>query len=110
MADYPKWHDVADHVPLALVQHEIDAIRARLDAAGIPQVQVCDNLTPCDGSGSERWPNNGWTEAGDGTGYPGDLPTQEQADAAVAKGEADRAQRAREAAEAIENQAQFGAE
>lgn len=34
------------------------------------------------GSGSERWPNTGWTEAGDGTGYPG-VPTQAQADEAA---------------------------
>jgi hypothetical protein len=42
MADYPKWHNVAETTPLALVHNEIDAIRARLDAAGIPQVTICD--------------------------------------------------------------------
>jgi hypothetical protein len=51
-----------------------------------------------DGSGSERWPNQGWTTAGDGTNYPGlpnaalpssvpiydqNVPTQAQADAVV---------------------------
>jgi hypothetical protein len=40
MSDYPKWHNVADTTPLALVHNEIDAIRARLDAAGIPQVTI----------------------------------------------------------------------
>jgi hypothetical protein len=43
------------------------------------------------GSGSERWPDNDWTQAGDGTVYPNDyrpapvahLPTQAEADAAA---------------------------
>jgi hypothetical protein len=45
-----------------------------------------------DGSGSERWPHTGWTEAGDGTNYPGmpNLPTQAQADAEKAKINAER--------------------
>jgi hypothetical protein len=53
-----------------------------------------------DGSGSERWPHTGWTEAGDGTNYPGmpNLPTQEQADAVAAKAEAEVEQRKQEAA------------
>lgn len=38
MSDYPKWHTVAPQTPHAQAQHEIDAIRDRLDAAGIPQV------------------------------------------------------------------------
>ena len=46
-----------------------------------------------DGSGSERWPNQGWTEAGDGTGYPGDVPTQAQADAVAAQAQAERDER-----------------
>ncbi len=41
-----------------------------------------------DGSGSERWPHTGWTEAGDGTNYPG-LPTQAQTDAVVAQAAAE---------------------
>lgn len=37
-----------------------------------------------EGSGSERWPDNDWTQTGDGTNYPG-LPTQAEADAAAAE-------------------------
>lgn len=52
------------------------------------------------GSGSERWPNAGWTEAGDGTNYPG-LPNQAQADAVTAEAEAEDAERAKEAHEPV---------
>jgi hypothetical protein len=60
--------------------------------------EVCEAV----GSGSERWPSDAWTEAGDGTAYPGDpnvnasigavaggLPTQDEADAVVAKAQAE---------------------
>jgi hypothetical protein len=53
------------------------------------------------GSGSERWPNRGWPESGDGTNYPG-LPNQAQTAAVVAQAQAERDQRTVEAAEAQE--------
>jgi hypothetical protein len=93
MADYPKWHNVAETTPLALVHHEIDALRARLDAAGIPQVTVCDPVTPCETfSYTEHW-DKGFAGEGDPYGIQAEyvsqspnpdaaiLPTQEQADA-----------------------------
>jgi hypothetical protein len=51
------------------------------------------------GSGSERWPNAGWTEAGDGTGYPGDVPTQEQAEEVKSGAQKERDDRAAESGE-----------
>jgi hypothetical protein len=47
-------------------------------------LHIAERFTPkpeAPGSGSERWEHTGWTEAGDGTGYPG-VPSQAQADAA----------------------------
>jgi hypothetical protein len=40
--EYPSWKSVSPEAPLALVHQEIDALRARLDAAGIPAVEVTD--------------------------------------------------------------------
>ena len=51
-----------------------------------------DTASEVPGSGSERWPHTGWTEAGDGTNYPG-LPTQAQADAVAAKADAEMTER-----------------
>ena len=72
-------HRLYPHVPVAPDANAFDA-----DCQEAP------------GSGSERWPNSGWTEAGDGTGYPGDVPTQAQADAIAAQAQAERDERAKE--------------
>jgi hypothetical protein len=73
-----------------------------------PQLAFEDgySLSLIPGSGSERWEHHGWTEAGDGTDYPGEItsqpsgpvsviapvaiPTQAQADAVAAKAAAEQ--------------------
>ena len=57
-----------------------------------PEDTAYEGHNAFDGSGSERWPNSGWTESGDGTNYPG-LPNQSQADAVVAQGQAELTER-----------------
>ncbi len=56
-----------------------EALIHRLEKHGIrvSDEDECEvgNGVSCDGSGSERWPSNAWTEArGEGRAYPGDEP------------------------------------
>ncbi len=96
---FPEW--VAGHGPQAGGYYVVLSDKRTLFLSELAFDEATLTYAEVAGSGSERWEHHGWTEAGDGLDYPGDvagqssgvnpsaapvaLPTQAEADAIAAQ-------------------------